>query len=154
MSRRRTPKRIPLAPDPIYENQLVQMIVNHLMKKGKKTLAYRLCYQTMTKLEEISQKDPILVLEQAVRNATPQVEVKGSRRGGSIRQVPRPVEGQRGTALAIRWILASCRNRSGRDTVSKLTNELTDASKNMGNAVRKREEVHRMAEANKVFAKR
>ena len=154
MSRRRTPKRSPLPPDPVYENQLVQTIVNHLMKEGKKALAYRLCYQTLTRLEEIFQKDPVLVLEEAVRNATPEIEVKGSRRGGSIRQIPRAVEGQRGTALAIRWILASCRSRSGRDTVSKLTNELADASKKMGNAVRKKEEIHRMAEANKVFAKR
>ena len=154
MSRRRTPKKKPLPPDPVYENQLVQMLVNHLMKEGKKALAYRLCYQALTRLEEIFQKDPVLVLEQAVRNATPQVEVKGSRRGGSIRQIPRAVDGQRGTALAIRWILTSCRDRSGRDTVSKLTSELTDASKNMGGAVRKREEIHRMAEANKVFAKK
>ena len=137
--------------DPIYNNQLVQLIVNNLMKKGKKKLAYRLCYQTMHQITELEKKDPIEVFELAIRNATPQVEV--SSRPGSIRQVPKDIEGERGTALAIRWILDAGRvNKSGRTMVTKLSAEFIDASKNMGNAIRKRESVHRMAEANKVFA--
>jgi len=152
MARRRTPKKLQLSPDPVYQNQLIQLIVNHLMKKGKKPLAYRLCYESMNQLGEITQKDPVLVIEQAIRNVTPLVEVKAKRRGGATYQVPVPVSAQRGTALAIRWILNSCRSRSGRTMISKLTNEFLDASKNMGNAIRKKDEMNRMAEANKAFA--
>nr|YP_009105456.1 ribosomal protein S7 [Parietochloris pseudoalveolaris]AIT94083.1 ribosomal protein S7 [Parietochloris pseudoalveolaris] len=153
MSRRRTPKKRFLSPDPFYESRLVHMIVNRLMKKGKKSLAYRMFYQAMKQIGETTQQDPVEVIEQAVRNATPLVEVKARRVGGSTYQVPLEVNPERGTALGIRWILTSCRSRSGRDMVTKLTNEFLDASKNLGNAIRKRDEVHRMAEANKAFAK-
>ena len=153
MARRRTPPKHVILPDPIYQNRLLEMIVNNLMKKGKKGLAYRLCYQAMSELERITEKDPIGVIEEAVRNVTPLVVVKARRMGGSTHQVPLKVDPEQGTALAIRWILSSCRARSGRDTASKLTNEFLDASKKMGNAVRKKDEVHRMAEANKAFAK-
>jgi small subunit ribosomal protein S7 len=153
MSRRRTPKKRFLSPDPFYESRLVHMIVNRLMKKGKKSLAYRMFYEAMKQIGETTQQDPVEVIEQAVRNATPLVEVKARRVGGSTYQVPLEVNPERGTALGIRWILNSCRSRSGRDMVTKLTNEFLDASKNLGNAIRKRDEVHRMAEANKAFAK-
>jgi len=153
MSRRRTPKKRPIAADPIYESRLMQMIVNHLMKKGKKSIAYRILYDTMKQLGETTQQDPVTVIEQAIRNATPLVEVKARRIGGSTYQVPLEVNPDRGTALAIRWVLLSCRSRSGKSMVVKLTNEFLEASKNMGNAIRKRDEVHRMAEANKAFAK-
>jgi small subunit ribosomal protein S7 len=152
MPRRRTPKKMVLTPDPSYENLLIQMLVNQLMKKGKKPLAYRICYQALKQLGEITQEDPVFIVEQAVRNATPLVEVKAKRRGGATYQVPVPVPPNRGTALAIRWLLNSSRNRSGRTMTSKLTNELLDASKNLGNAIRKRDEMNRMAEANKAFA--
>jgi small subunit ribosomal protein S7 len=153
MPRRRTPKKRLLVPDPVYDSRLIQMIVNRLMKEGKKSLAYRLLYQSMKQLAEITQQDPVKLVEQAVRNATPLVEVKARRVGGSTYQVPVEVDPERGTALALRWILGSCRSRSGKTMVSKLTNELLDASKNLGNAIRKRDEVHKMAEANKAFAK-
>nr|YP_009367591.1 ribosomal protein S7 [Pseudocharacium americanum]YP_009367680.1 ribosomal protein S7 [Ignatius tetrasporus]ARK14614.1 ribosomal protein S7 [Pseudocharacium americanum]ARK14703.1 ribosomal protein S7 [Ignatius tetrasporus] len=153
MSRRRTPTKRQLSPDPIYDSRLVHMVVNRLMKNGKKSLAYRLFYESMKKIGEMTQQDPVKVVEQAVRNATPSVEVKARRIGGSTYQVPIEVNPERGTALAIRWLLISCRSRSGRNMVSKLTNEFIDASKNTGNAIRKRDEVHRMAEANKAFAK-
>ena len=153
MPRRRTPKKRFLSPDPIYDSRLVHMIVNHLMKKGKKSLAYRIFYAAMKQIGEITEKDPVQVIEQAIRNATPLVEVKARRIGGSTYQVPLTVNPERGTALGIRWILSSCRSRSGRDMISKLTNEFLDASKNMGNGIRKRDEIHRMAEANKAFAK-
>jgi small subunit ribosomal protein S7 len=129
------------------------MIVNQLMKKGKKSLAFRIFYSSIQQIGQTTEQDPLIIVEQAVRNATPLVEVKAKRVGGSTYQVPRAVTPERGTALGIRWILTSCRNRSGRNMVNKLTNELLDASKKMGNAVRKREESHRMAEANKAFAK-
>ena len=153
MPRRRTPKKRILIPDPVYDSRLIEMIVNRLMKQGKKSLAYRLCYQSMKQVAEITQQDPVKVIEQAVRNATPLVEVKARRVGGSTYQVPVEVDPERGTALALRWILGSCRSRSGKTMVSKLTNEFLDASKNLGNAIRKRDEVHKMDEANKAFAK-
>lgn len=153
MSRRRTPKKRLLVPDPVYDSRLIEMIVNRLMKEGKKSLAYRLLYQSMKQVAEITQQDPVKIVEQAVRNATPLVEVKARRVGGSTYQVPVEVDPERGTALALRWILGSCRSRAGKTMVSKLTNELLDASKNLGNAIRKRDEVHKMAEANKAFAK-
>lgn len=153
MARRRTPTKNIILPDPIYQNRLLEMIVNNIMKKGKKNLAYRLCYESMSQIEKSTEKDPILVIEEAIRNVTPLVVVKARRMGGTTHQVPLKVEPEQGTALAIRWILSSCRTRSGRNMASKLTNEFLDASKRMGNAVRKKDEVHRMAEANKAFAK-
>lgn len=153
MSRRRTPTKRAVLPDPIYQNRLLEMIVNSIMKKGKKGLAYRLCYQAMARIESATNKDPILVIEEAIRNVTPLVVVKARRMGGATHQVPTRIEPEQGTALAIRWILTSCRSRSGRDMASNLTNEFLDASKRVGNAVRKRDEVHKMAEANKAFAK-
>ena len=153
MSRRRTPKKRVLTADPVYDSRLVHIIVNHLMKKGKKSLAFRIFYEAMQQIGEITQQDPVQIIEQAVRNATPLVEVKARRVAGSTYQVPLEVNPERGTALAIRWILVSCRNRAGKQMVSKLTNEFLDASKNIGNAIRKRDEVHRMAEANTAFAK-
>ena len=110
-------------------------------------------YESMNQIAEITQQEPLVIIEQAIRNATPLVEVKARRVGGSTYQVPLEILPERGTALAIRWILNACRNRAGRNMASKLTNELLDASKNSGNAIRKRDEVHKMAEANKAFAK-
>ena len=106
----------------------------------------------MKNVEEIGQKDPLEILRQAVLNATPLVEVKARRVGGSTYQVPIEVKSERGTALALRWLLSAARSRPGREMVAKLTNEIIDASNNTGNAIRKREETHRMAEANKAFA--
>lgn len=153
MARRQTFIKNTILPDPIYQNRLVEMIVNNIMKKGKKGLAYRLCYESISKIEKSTERDPIQVVEEAVRNVTPLVIVKARRMGGSTHQVPLRVNPEQGTALAIRWLLASSRSRSGRDMSSKLSNEILDASKRMGNAVRQRDEVHKMAEANKAFAK-
>ena len=153
MSRRRTPKKRIVMPDPVYDSRLVELIVRQIMRKGKKSLAYKIMYESMNQIAETTQQEPLVVIEQAIRNATPLVEVKARRVGGSTYQVPLEILPERGTALAIRWILSACRNRAGRNMASKLTNELLDASKNSGNAIRKRDEVHKMAEANKAFAK-
>ena len=164
MARRQTFVKNTILPDPIYQNRLIEMIVNKIMKKGKKNLAYRLCYEAISKIEKsigsapegqagTNERDPIQIVEEAVRNVTPLVIVKARRMGGSTHQVPLRVNPEQGTALAIRWLLSSSRARSGRDMPSKLSNELLDASKRMGNAVRQRDEVHKMAEANKAFAK-
>ncbi len=153
MSRRSILKKKVLKPDPVYNSALVHNIVNNLMKKGKKALSYRMFYGAMTQIQEKTQQDPITVVEKAVANVQPDVIVKARRVGGSTYQVPLKIEKELGQALAIRWILSSCRNRSGITMVSKLTNEFLDAWKKTGNAIRKKEEVHRMAEANKVFAR-
>lgn len=139
-------------PDPVYQSPVIQMVVNRLMKHGKKTVAYTLCYGAMKTIEDTTQQDPVKVIEQAIRNVTPSVELKSKRRGGATFQVPISITGQRGTALAIRWILAACRKRSGRTMISKLSNELLDAAKNTGASVRKKEEMNKMAEANKVYS--
>jgi len=153
MSRRRTPKKRSVMPDPVYDSRLVELIVRQIMRKGKKSLAYKIMYETMNQIAETTQQEPLVIIEQAIRNATPLVEVKARRVGGSTYQVPLEILPERGTALAIRWVLSACRNRAGRNMASKLTNELLDASKNSGNAIRKRDEMHKMAEANKAFAK-
>jgi len=153
MSRRRTPKKRIVMPDPVYDSRLIELIVRQIMRKGKKSLAYKIMYESMNQIAETTQQEPLIVIEQAIRNATPLVEVKARRVGGSTYQVPLEILPERGTALAIRWVLNACRNRAGRSMANKLTSELLDASKNSGNAIRKRDEVHKMAEANKAFAK-
>ena len=153
MSRRYNSKKRFIGPDPVYDSHLIHIIVNQLMKKGKKSLAYKIFYESMNQLKESTQQDPVKTIEQAVRNATPLVEIKPRRVGGSTYQVPVDVTPERGTAFAIRWILACCRNRPGKTMVSKLTSEFLDASKNIGNAIRKKNEVHKMADANKAFVK-
>nr|NP_038419.1 ribosomal protein S7 [Mesostigma viride]Q9MUP1.1 RecName: Full=Small ribosomal subunit protein uS7c; AltName: Full=30S ribosomal protein S7, chloroplastic [Mesostigma viride]AAF43859.1 ribosomal protein S7 [Mesostigma viride]WKT08251.1 ribosomal protein S7 [Mesostigma viride] len=152
MSRRSTPKKRIIDSDPIYRSRLVTMLISHILKEGKKSLAQKIFYQAMKNIEEKTEKDPLKVLQQAVLNATPLVEVKARRLGGSTYQVPREVKAERGTALALRWLLSSARQRPGRNMVAKLTNEIVDAANETGNAIRKREETHRMAEANKAFS--
>jgi len=153
MSRRRTQKKRIVMPDPVYDSRLVELIVRQLMRQGKKSLAYRIMYSSMNQLAKNTQQDPLIIIEQAIRNATPLLEVKARRIGGSTYQVPLEVAPERGTALAIRWILIACRSKSGRTMSNRLTTELLEASKNSGSAIRKRDEVHKMAEANRAFAK-
>ena len=153
MSRRRTQKKRIVMPDPVYDSRLVELVVRQLMRQGKKSLAYRIMYSSMNQLAQSTQQDPLIVIEQAIRNATPLLEVKARRIGGSTYQVPLEVAPERGTALAIRWILIGCRSKSGKTMSNRLTSELLEASKNSGSAIRKRDEVHKMAEANRAFAK-
>lgn len=153
MSRRRTPKKRIILPDPLYNSILIHMIVNRLMKNGKKSLAYKIFYQTLLEIKQKTDQDPLQIIEQAISNVTPGVIVKARRMGGSTFQVPLAIDKQVGIGLAIRWLLVACRNRAGKSMVGKLTSEFLDASKNQGNAIRKRDEVLKMAEANKAFAK-
>ena len=120
--------------------------------KGKKTVAQKIFYQAMKKIEESTKQDPLEVLRQAIVNTTPIVEVKARRIGGSTYQVPVEIKTDRGTSLALRWIVKSARNRPGREMVFKLSNEIIDAFNNTGASIRKKEETHRMAESNKAFA--
>lgn len=144
-------KSLPL-PDPVYNNMLVSTLINHIMKKGKKSLAARLCYTSLELIGQETQKNPVSVLELAVNNVKPLVEVKARRRGGATYQVPVSVPDNRGTALAIRWILEACRKRAGKRMIYKLRDEILDAEKNVGNAISKRNAGIRMAEANRAFA--
>lgn len=153
MSRRRRAKKRIVSPDPTYDSRFIHMLVNRVMSHGKKSLAYKIVYQTMQSIAEKTQQDPIEVLEQAIKNAKPLVEVKARRIGGAAIQVPLEVDPERGTVLAMQWLLTAARNRSGRSSVSKLTNEVMDAANKTGGAIKRRDEVHRMAEANKAFAK-
>lgn len=153
MSRRHRAKKRIILPDPTYDSRLVHMLVNRVMKHGKKSLAYKIVYQALEHIAEKTQQDPIKILEEAIGNVKPVVEVKAQRIGGSAYQVPLEVNGQRGTVLAMQWILSSARNRSGKGAILKLTNEILDASNKTGGAIKRRNEVHKMAEANRAFAK-
>lgn len=152
MPRRNRPPRRQTVPDPRYGSVLVARFINKLMERGKKSTAERLLYQALDAAEERVKRPGIEVLEQAMRNATPMVEVKPRRVGGSTYQVPMEIRPDRREALAIRWLIGSARARSGKPMAERLAAELLDAANNTGTTVRKREETHRMAEANKAFA--
>jgi small subunit ribosomal protein S7 len=152
MSRRSVVQKRPVPPDPVYNSRLVSMMVRRIMRSGKKSIANNIIYDAFKTIEERTGSDPLEVFERAVRNATPLVEVKARRVGGATYQVPMEVRSDRGTALALRWLTQFSRQRAGRSMASKLANELMDAANETGSAIRKREETHRMAEANKAFA--
>jgi small subunit ribosomal protein S7 len=152
MPRRNRPPHRQIIPDPRYGSELVARFINKLMERGKKSTAERVLYQALDAAEERVKRPGIEVLEQAMRNATPMVEVKPRRVGGSTYQVPMEIRPDRREALAIRWLIGSARARSGKPMAERLAAELMDAANNTGTTVRKREETHRMAEANKAFA--
>jgi small subunit ribosomal protein S7 len=152
MSRRTVIQKRPIPPDSVYNSRLVTMMARRIMESGKKSLASRIIYDAFKTIEQRTGSDPITVFEQAVKNATPLVEVKARRVGGATYQVPVEVRSDRGVALALRWLIQYSRQRSGKTMASKLANELMDAANQTGSAIRKREETHRMAEANKAFA--
>ncbi|HEY9638163.1 MAG TPA: 30S ribosomal protein S7 [Coleofasciculaceae cyanobacterium] len=152
MSRRTVVKKRPVPPDPVYNSRLVSMMVRRIMRHGKKSVAHSIIYDAMKTIEERTGGDPLETFERAVRNVTPLVEVKARRVGGATYQVPMEVRSERGLTLAMRWLIQFSRQRSGRSMANKLANELMDAANETGNAIRKREETHRMADANKAFA--
>ncbi|HEY9874300.1 MAG TPA: 30S ribosomal protein S7 [Candidatus Obscuribacterales bacterium] len=152
MSRRTVVQKRPVPPDSVYNSRLVSMMVRRIMSSGKKSIASRIIYDALKTIEERTGSDPLETFEKAVRNVTPLVEVKGRRVGGATYQVPMEVSSNRGTTLAMRWLINFARQRPGRSMASKLANELMDAANETGNAIRKREETHRMADANKAFA--
>jgi small subunit ribosomal protein S7 len=152
MSRRNRAQKRPVQPDPTHGSRLVSMMAARLMKSGKKSLAYRLLYTAFETIQERTGNDPVELFEKAVRNATPLVEVRARRVGGATYQVPMEVRADRGTAMALRWLVQFSRQRPGKSMSARLANELMDAANETGNAIRRREETHRMAEANKAFA--
>ncbi len=152
MSRRTVIQKRPIQPDPVYNSRVITMMVARLMKSGKKSIAYGIIYDALKLIQERTGSEPLEVFERAVKNATPLVEVKARRVGGATYQVPMEVRTDRGTALALRWLSQYSRARAGRTMAGRLANELMDAANETGSAIRKREETHRMAEANKAFA--
>lgn len=144
-------KRVP-PPDAVFNSQLVQRFVHRMMTCGKKSTAQRALYAALDLVKERSKQEPLDIFNKAVRNVTPLVEVKARRVGGSTYQVPVEVKQQRGVALATAWIIANSRKRAGRTFAERLSAELLDASAGTGASVRKRDETHKMAEANKAFA--
>ena len=152
MPRRAIVKRKEVQPDSKFNNVMVSRLVNKVMIGGKKTTAERVVYDALDIIGEREGKEAVGVLEVGLRNATPLLEVKPRRVGGATYQVPVEVRPGRNTALAIRWVLKSARARSGKSMAEKLAGELIDASKGQGAAVKKREDTHKMAEANRAFA--
>ena len=149
--RRRAEKRIPLA-DIKYGSVDLSQFINRVMLHGKKTTAQKIVYGALVRIEQESNRPGLEIFEQAIRNTTPMLEVKSRRVGGATYQVPTEVRPERRLALVMRWIIASARNRGNRPTHISLANELLEAARNQGSAVRRREELHRMADANRAFA--
>jgi small subunit ribosomal protein S7 len=139
-------------PDPVYHNRLVTRFVNRIMVDGKKSVAETIFYRALDQIESRTGRKGIEVFEQAVKNVMPQVEVKPRRVGGATYQVPMEIRADRKLSLALRWLVAASRKRSGKTMIDRLSAELADAANNTGSAVRQRDDKHKMADANKAFA--
>jgi small subunit ribosomal protein S7 len=151
MGRKKYKKR-KVSPDPVYKSELVGKFINIVMRKGKKEIARKIVYQAFEIIKEKTKKEPLEVLAQAINNAGPFLELRARRIGGATYQVPVEVMPERRKSLAMRWIVEAARSKKGKPMREKLAEELIEASENRGGAVRKKEEVHRMAEANRAFA--
>jgi len=152
MSRRNRAFKREIQPDIRYNSLMVQMFINRMMLNGKKSTAQHILYDALALIEDRSKRSGLEVFEQAMKNATPQIEVKPRRVGGATYQVPVEVPADRRNTLAMRWLLGAARSRGGKSMVDKLANELMDAAAGNGAAIKKREETHKMAEANRAFA--
>ena len=151
MSRRRKAERRIVPPDPVFNNVELARFINNVMQKGKKTTAQRIIYKAFDIIKETANREPLEVFQQALRNATPMVEVRPKRVGGATYQVPQELRPVRSEALAIRWLIRGARSRKGKPMRQGLAEELMEASRGEGTAVRRKEELHRMAEANRAF---
>lgn len=152
MSRRNISKKRFPDLDSYYNSYLVILLITRILKSGKKRLAKQIIYQAFNIIKTKTNKDPLIIFETAVKNASPIVEVKARRVGGSTYQVPVEVSPFRATCLAIRWLIKYSKQRIGRSMSMKLANEIMDTANNIGNSIKKKEETHRMADANKAFA--
>jgi small subunit ribosomal protein S7 len=150
--RRGKPEKRVVPPDLRYGNVRIQTMIHHIMKRGKKSLATRLMYDALDIVAKRTGKDPVEVFETAIKNVSPVMEVRPRRIGGATYQVPMEVDAERQLALAIRWILAATHSRSGKPFSERLADELMDAYNEQGAAIRKRDETHKMAEANRAFS--
>jgi len=152
MARRRSAQKREILPDPKYHDKLVTKFINNMMLDGKKSLAERIFYSSMDLIQSKESEEALTLFKKAVENAKPVLEVKSRRVGGATYQVPVEVRSDRKQALSIRWILSSAKARTERTMEERLANELVDAANKRGAAIKKKEDVHRMAEANKAFA--
>ncbi len=141
-----------VSPDPKYKSQSLQLFINRVMQRGKKTVAERLVYSALAIIADKTKKNPVEVFETALRNASPSMEVKPRRVGGSTLQVPVEVNSARRSALAMRWVIGYARSRSGRTFAEKLAAELLEAAANQGSSIKKKEDIHKQAEGNRAFA--
>ena len=151
MRRKRNFKRT-IEPDSKYGNALVAKFINYVMRNGKKTVAEKVVYKTFDLIQKKYEMEPLQAFDTAIKNASPSLEIKARRIGGATYQVPREVRGERKMALAFRWLIQAARSKKGRPMHEKLAEELVLATKNEGSAVKKKLDMHRMAEANKAFA--
>ena len=152
MPRRGPPQRRELPPDPVYDSVLVTQFVNKVLQRGKRSLAERIVYDALETVGERTGAEPATVLKRAVENVKPQLEVRSRRVGGATYQVPVDVRPRRQTTLAIRWIVGYSRDRRERTMAARLAGELLDASNNTGASIKRKEDLHKMAESNKAFA--
>ena len=152
MPRKGPATRRSLQPDPIYRSTLVTQLVNKILQRGKRSVAERIVYDALKTVEEKTGSDPIDTLKRAIENVRPQLEVRSRRVGGATYQVPMEVRSTRAQALAFKWILTNSKKRNEKTQRERLANELIDAFENKGNSVKKKDEVHKMAEANRAFA--
>jgi small subunit ribosomal protein S7 len=152
MPRRNRPARRKAKPDIKYNNEQIEMCINRVMRWGKKSLARSIVYDALDLIKERTKHEPLQTFEQAIKNAMPLVEVKPRRVGGATYQIPVEVAPERRASLALRWLLAAARSRSGKSMAEKLAAELMDASNNVGATIKRREDTHRMAEANRAYA--
>jgi small subunit ribosomal protein S7 len=152
MSRRSRAQRKIAEPDPIYNSRLVTLLISRILQSGKKSLAQKIVYNALEMISTKTEENPVLVLEKAVKNVTPAVEVKARRVGGSTYQVPIEIRAYRGINVSLTWITEFARERSGKSMSIKLSNEILDAAKETGNSIRRKEQTHKMADANKAFA--
>ena len=151
MPRRRRAERREIAPDPKYGSDEIARFINKLMLNGKKSVSQKIVYQAFDKLEQETRRSGVEVFEQAMRNVTPVLEVKPRRVGGATYQVPVEVRSERREAMAVRWIISAARSQTGAPMADRLYRELLEASRGQGTAVKRREDLHRMAEANRAF---
>lgn len=152
MPRRNRPPKRQVPADKKFDSAHVTMFVNRMMRGGKKSIAQSIMYKAFDLIEERAKRDPLEIFESALRNVAPAVEVKPKRVGGSTYQVPMEVPHDRSISLAMRWILENSRGRGGRNMSEKLASELMDAASGQGNSIKKKDDTHRMAEANRAFA--
>jgi len=152
MARRSKPEKREVKPDVRYQNLFIQNFIHRMMRRGKKSVATTLVYDSMELIQSRTGKNPVEVVEQAMKNVGPLMEVRPRRVGGATYQVPMEVPAARRSTLAMRWLIDAATARTGKSFAEKLAAEFTDASNNLGSAVRKREETHKMAEANRAFS--
>lgn len=152
MSRRKQSEKKLINPDPIYNSILVSKIINNLMKDGKKSLSQKMFYTIMKNLKQIKNEEPIEIIKKSITNITPKVEIKTRRIGGATYQIPTEINETRGKNIAIKILIKSARKRNEKKIIYKLQNEILDAYNNIGNSIKRKEEIHKTAEANKAFS--